>query len=276
MYDDLMSDQVDKIIKSLKLFGLNESEALIYSRLLKEDRKSALQLSRLIQIPRTKVYRTLEKLIEKGLVIEQIDGYGTKFKAESYERLNNLLKQKREEYEEISKEAPMLFNQLAKLQSEIDEDSKVLHYRGVEGLKQVTYNSTKAKDIFRIYEIDLLHTVIDQKFAEEMRIEFAKLPVQFRQLTNRIKIDPYTNVTAHIDQWEVRHIPKEKLEIKFEIQIYNNVYCLYDYTKDDVFIVEIYNAKLAEMQKQLYDFIWDNALKMKKLDRHGAAEVTHS
>lgn len=269
-----MSDASDSLIRKLELFGFNENESLVYLLLLKNSGYTALAISKKLKIPRTRVYRTLEKLIEKGFVTEEIDGYGSKFHASSYEKLNLLIDQRESQLNDLKQNAPELFNKLALLQASASEETKILHYRGLEGLKQVTWNSTKVAGDFRIYEVNLLHQVVDNKFAEEARIEFAKHPEhKFMQLTNLTEFEEYTNITGHIDQWEVRHIPKKELDIKFEIQIYNNVYCMFNYADNDIFIVEIYSSQLAQMQKQLFDLIWKSARKMKKIGRKGAAQL---
>jgi sugar-specific transcriptional regulator TrmB len=272
---NLMSHLSDNLTKSLELFGLDRDEAVVYLELLKEDSLTALKLSRNLKIARTKIYRVLEKLLSKGFLKEEIRDYGTKFIAEPYEKLNLIISSKEEQLNTLKQNAPALFNQLAIISmSNGAEESKILHYRGVEGLKQVTWNSTKVKGDLRIYEVNLMHYLIDREFSEKVRREFAKdLSHKFFQLTNHIHFDEYTQLENHIKQWNLRHVPKEELDIKFEIQIYNNVTCMYEYTNDDIFIVEIYNKSLADMQKQIFDFVWKYAKPMKIMGLKGRAEL---
>lgn len=58
-----------------------------------------------------------------------------------------------------------------------------------------------------------------------------------------------------------------------ELMIYNNVYCLYGLNGQNIWGVEIYNEKLAEMQKKVFDFMWSKGLKMKVLDKKGTCKV---
>lgn len=269
-----MSTQADNLIIKLKVFGFTEDEALVYIELIKSKNNTALKLSNVLPISRTKIYRILSSLIKKGFVSEEIKDYGTKYRAESYEKLNLLIEESESKLEDLKSSTSLLFNELAKLQLMSNEESKILHYRGVEGLKQVTWNSTKVEGDFRIYEVNQLHYVVDNEFAEKCRREYGKNQNnQFYQLTNYTKIEGFTDVNKHIAQWQVRHIPKKDLEINFEIQIYNNIYCMFEYTNEDIFIVEVYNNKLAKMQKQLFDFVWKKAVPMKKLDTRGSASI---
>lgn len=268
-----MSDKADNVIEQLTKFGINKEEALVYITLLQSQQMTALALSRELKIARTKIYRLLEKLTEAGLVTEEVKDYGTKFRAAPYETLNIFITDKEHELQTLKENAPNLFNQLALLQTQSTEKSKILFYRGVEGLKQVTWNSTKVKGDFRIYEIDLLHSVVDTEFAEKCRREFAKNKSTFFQLTNATSFSDHTKVTEHIKQWNVRHIPKEELNITFEIQIYNDVTAMFEYTDKDIFIVEIHNQKLAQVQKQIYDLVFRQAVPMIKTSEFGAAEL---
>lgn len=266
-----MSDSPDNLEKQLQQFGLSESEVKIYLHLLKKGKGTALALSKDLKIARTKVYRIIEKLMTKGLVLERVEGYGKKFVAQSPEKFLEIVNKKERDLSLLQMSAPSIVNQLKSLEPQISPETKILHYRGVEGLKQVVWNTTKTQDIFRIYEIgNSMTEFLPQSFAERVRLEFTKKPkIRLKQLTNLKKIENFTEITEHVNQWEGRHIPKSILDIKVEVQIYNDCYSMYEYTKEEVFIVEIYNQELADMQKQVFDLAWEAAKPMKVIDPRG-------
>lgn len=141
------------------------------------------------------------------------------------------------------------------------QGSRIISYQGVEGLKQVTLNSLRAKDGIYIYEISSMNEFIEQKFAEDVRRQFVKNQIYIKQLTNRVFLDKWTAVEELVEKyWEARYIDPKKFEIKAEILVYNNVVAIYDFKKE-IFCVEIYNQNLARMQKQLFEFIWNLAEK---------------
>lgn len=195
-----MSDYADNLIKSLQMYDLSSDESKMYLHLLRNGRMSVLQISKNLKIARTKIYRLIDKLASKGMIIERVEGYGRKFEAAPYEKLRDILETKESEVEMLQVSAPQLFNQLAALQMRADEELKVLHYQGVEGLKQVTWNSTKVQDpVFRIYEVGLMHDLVDKGFAEKCRKEYAKFPERkFRQLTNLQSLDHNTEIAEHV------------------------------------------------------------------------------
>lgn len=271
-----MSEKQDSLQKQLEQFGFNQAEAQIYLFLLKVEQSTPLKISKDLKIARTKVYRVLDELVELGFVFEIVEGYGKKYGAESPEKIFDLINKKQREVLLLKTSASTLVNQLNTLKPMLKPNTKILHYRGVEGLKQVVWNSTKSKDtFFRIYEFGYsLEAFLDKEFAERVRREFVKnKTLHYRQLTNLKEINTDTDVKDMIDRWEVRYLSKEKLDIKIEIQIFNDVYALYEYSRDDVFIVEIYDQDLARMQKQIYDLIWESAIPLKKLNNRGSAAL---
>lgn len=98
--------------------------------------------------------------------------------------------------------------------------------------------------------------------------------IRVKQISNLKKFHGWTDI-AEFDTkyWECRYIDPKKLKMEFEVLIYNEVYVMYNVGSKDVFCVEIYNAELAAMQKQVFDYMWNAARKMRITDNRGAAEV---
>jgi sugar-specific transcriptional regulator TrmB len=266
--------QEDVLLRNLNDIGLEFYEAKIFLLLVTNGVNSVWNIAKLTKLPRTTVYRYIENLLKKGFVVERLEGKGRRYEAIVKEKFDNIVLEKKQEYLNTQLQSSFLVKELTSLAVSGISNYKVLNYKGIEGLKQVTWNSTKATDTFRIFEIDLLTSVVDHDFAEKMRIEFAKMPIEFRQLTNKTFFGDYTRVTEHVQKWKVKHLPLELLDIKVEIQVYNDVTCMYDYSNEDVFIVEIYNQKLADMHKQMFDMYWSMALPMDIISPYGSARLS--
>lgn len=143
----------------------------------------------------------------------------------------------------------------------VGSKTEIIEYRGSEGLLQITLNSLKAKDGIYIYEISSMNEFIKEEIAEEIRREFVKRKIKIKQLTNHAFLEPWTKVDELIEKYQnIRYIDPKKFEIKTEILIYNDVVAIYDF-RDETLGVEIYNSKLAEMHKQIFEFIWSLAEK---------------
>lgn len=266
-----MSDQTDIVTRTLTAFGLAPEEAKIYLHLLENGNLSALQISRNMKMARTRVYRLLDKLEKKGLVTQKFDTLGLKFTAAPYNQLELLLAERQSELDKLKRTMPTLFFQLAGLPKE--SGSKVLYHHGVDGLKHVTWNSTRAREL-RIYEVsESMTAFLPQEFSEKVRAEFAQNKTKISQLTNLKNIGYTTDVAEAIRYWTPKYISPEALAIKSEVLIYNDVTALYHYQNKDIFCIEIENSDLATMQKQLFDFIWLHAQPMKKIGQHGEAKL---
>lgn len=265
-----------KILPNLTKYGLSTEEAQIYLFLLENRSKSALEISRILKLGRTKVYRILDSLIDKKLVIKELKTAGLHFLAESPEQLSLLLQNQAQQLEDLEQKHTQLMQELTQLGGKYrSSNSEVRYYTGLNGLKQVTENSLKAKKQLLIYELNQdMSKFVDYEFAESIRKELVKHKITTFQLTNLTEILPYTEVSSLIkDFWKVKHINEKDFQIKFEVLIYNHVYALYTYERGEAFCVEIHNPYLAEMQRQLFRFVWKRAQIMEVLENTGHAKL---
>jgi sugar-specific transcriptional regulator TrmB len=272
-----MSDQSDKHINLLTPFGLSSEESRIYLHLLQNGIKTALQISRELRVARTKVYRILDKLADRSLVVQLLEGRGLKFQAQSPKQLELLIKDREHQLQALKSSAPTIFQELAQLEKPRPISSQIRRYQGVEGLKQVTWNSLKASKELLIFEIQDMSAFLDHKFSEQVRQEFVRRQVQVRQLTNHRRLSPWTQVSQFVNNyWQCRYLNPQKLKITFEILIYNHTYALYSFKNKQIFCTEIHHPHLADMQKQLFNYLWDQAQPMTILNSQGKAIISHS
>jgi len=269
-----MSENVDTITSLFSQFGLTDQESQIYLAILGGRGDTALAISREIGLARTKVYRLLDNLLAQKLVVTRVGERGMRFVATPPDQLDFLLFDRQHELDKLRAILPTLQSQLSSLRGSTPK-SQVLYYHGVDGLKQVTYNSLRAKGELLTYELETLNSFMDKAEAEKLRARFVENKIHIRTLTNTTHLDPWTNVTEMVKHyWEIRHLDPAGNPFQFEILIYNDVYCMYRYTGDDIFCVEIHSAELAAMQRQIFHYLWSLAKPLKILDDHGAATIS--
>lgn len=268
-----MSEQTDKNLTLLKKFGLSEEEAKIYLFLLQNRESTALKISKEVHLGRTKVYRLLDNLYDKRLVNQNLGERGFIFEASSPEKLGLSLVERSNKLAELEKLLPYLVNELANIRVSKEREARVLYYRGKNGLKQVTWNSLKADKSLMIYEMASdMSAFVDQSFAEEVRREIVKRRIKVKQITNFKRIPPYTKVVEMIKKyWRPRFIDPKVLKLSYEVLIYNDVVAMYNFRGKNIFCVEVLDKNLAEMQKQLFKFIWEGAKEMKIVNDKGEA-----
>jgi len=115
---------------------------------------SALILSRRLGLARTRVYRILDKLEKMGLVTVRLNERGQRYEAANPKQLAVITGDRELEVKKLKTNLPILEEQLGKLIGCGGGKSKVLYYEGLEGFKQVTWNSLKAKgELFKKLKI---------------------------------------------------------------------------------------------------------------------------
>lgn len=269
-----MSDNSNNIKDLIRDLGFSIEEADIYLYLDSMGERSALDISRSLDIPRTSVYRYLENLQSRGVVVEILDGKTKNFRSAGPENFMLLLKEKEESLNQEKERVNRIVKGLQKTPEAISAKSEVLHYKGVEGLKQLTWNSLRAVESLRIYEIADMNIFMDYGFAEKVRLEFVSRGIKVHEITNANKMGPWTNVhRLYKEFWNCRYLSSEILTISSEILLYNDVYAMYGYKNGDVWGIEIYNEDLAEMQKQIFDSYWRIGREMKVGDGGSAGIV---
>ena len=201
-----MSNQTDNLVSLLIPYGLTGDEARIYLDLWAHGVDSALKISRRVHTARTKVYRILDKLEKLGMVTMKLSSRGQRFEASHPKQLSFLIEEKEQEAKLLKKTLPTLKEQLKQLSHQDTRESKVLYYEGLEGLKQVTYNSLKAKGELLTMEISDMNAFFDHDFAENMRLKFIERKISTRTLTNLTKIKPWTEAAGEMVKkyWQIR------------------------------------------------------------------------
>src|SRR3989344_388940 len=124
--------------KYLQDLGLSDKEALIYLALLQVDSTTALDLSKKTKINRSTVYVVIDSLSKKGLVSETTIGKKTQFQAESPERLETFVENRKQQFEEQSERLKDIIPEIKSIQRESGERPVVKYFEGKEGIVSST------------------------------------------------------------------------------------------------------------------------------------------
>ena len=258
-----MSEQTDNLIFLLKPYGLNIEESNIYLNLLESGTSSALKISRQINIARTKVYRILDKLIEKQLVVQEYNQNGFKFKANHPSKLNQLITQKEIEISSLKQSLPQTIDLLEKHINLNHPQSQILYYQGQDGLSQVNWNLLNTKKEFLSYEVDTADAYLPHPEAEKLRQALIDKNITSRTLMNKQISNNFSQVPKINLFQETRFISPKILTIKSDIFIYNDIFTICHYLDNhDIFCLEIKNQFLVDMQKQIFENLWVQSKKI--------------
>jgi sugar-specific transcriptional regulator TrmB len=247
--------------RNLKSFGLDSKQISIYLTLLRRGRLTNLEIARHSGINRTTVYRFLETLKEIGLVEEVIDENTTYAQAVDPSQLQLIIKQKEAEIIHLKTVLPTIISELSVLEDKVIPSTKVVYFRGIKGLQQLLWNTLKAKGEQVGFGYLNWNDGVGQAFAEKLREEYVIRKVHLREILNEVdEKGEYTSVNQYFNNYyQHRMIPKEKLEIKHDTYIYNDVFAFYHIYKGELFGVEIHNAEIAKTQKQMFEILWEQS-----------------
>ncbi len=250
-----------KLVGYLKQLGLNAEQSKVYLYLAEHGQSSVLDISRGLKSGRTKLYPLLDELSKRQLVRVHERHYGTTYETSGPDALDFLVAEQETKAAALRGALPAALAELDLLRSHSPSGSRVVEYHGLDGIKQMNFNLTRADKEFRVFELAHLndHQGIPSYFADKLRQTWADKKIISYDLTN----NPHWNMRTKVQDYDKfsrnRYIDPKVFAIKFETFIYNNCVALLNYEKDDIFGVEIYNTALAEQQKQLFDLLWKMA-----------------
>lgn len=259
-----MNNADENIHSFLEGLGLDVKQVKIYLTLTKKGMMTTLELSRETGINRTRVYRLLEILKNKGFVEEVVDEHRKLAKAAAPDRLEVLVKDQETRVKFLRDFLPS-FSHLLLVNSQIKQPgTKVLFYRGRDGILQQVWNTLRAKKEVVGYSYRPLVELIGDYYCK-WREEWIRRKLAFRDVYSeeyfkgkKEKIED--SLTDKSKYFQSRYISVQILNINHQMDIYNDVVSLYNWHEGEIFGVEIYNEKIAKMQKQLFEIVWRMAV----------------
>ena len=254
----------DIITQHLKILGINEKEAGVYIALLQGEVSTPLQVTSKTGINRTTVYRILEQLNTNGLVEKIVEYKSTKYQAVSPDKINLIIAKRESELENLKNKVPKLIDDLTQIKNIAIQPTKVVYFKGKDGLEQLLWNTLKAEGKSEVIGYGYLDWSdgIGEKMADKLRQEYVDRKIFSREIRNQKDID-FTKVPSYVGKfWTGRYIPKSKLEILHDTYIYNDVFAYYNFYKEEMFGVEIHNEEIAKTQKQIFEILWKQSKKV--------------
>lgn len=240
--------------------GLTDEEAKIYLTLSQKGILTALELSRATNINRTRVYRLLEKLKKVGIIEEVIDEHRKLAKAADLDVIELMVRDREMKAKELRENFPTILNLLHGERVISQPGTKVLFYRGKEGIRRQIWNTLRAQREVVGYTYRSVKELIGE-YYQAWKDEFVRRKLFFRDIYSddyleSIKNDPKESIILPRKSNTSRYVPSSILDINHQIDIYNEVTSFYNWHEGEVFGVEIYNQKVADMQKQLFEIVW--------------------
>lgn len=249
----------DNLRNFLTTLGLTSEEANIYSVLIEKGPSTILQVSRDTKVNRTKIYRLLDSMLAKGIIEEVVDEKRKLLKAADINKLEYFVKEQENKSKTLTELFPQVRELVSNTTSLVQPGTKVLFYRGSEGIRQMVWNTLRAEKECIGFTYRDLDEVVGEEFATKWKEEFILRGLKFRDIVGNSYLKSVKKGKDEITSdknFQTRFIESGTLEINHQTDIYNDVVAYYNWFEGEVFGVEIYNSKIAQMQKQIFEIIW--------------------
>lgn len=235
----------------LKQFGLTEKEARVYLALLELGASSVQKIAQKAGIARPTTYDILESLKNQNLASIFEKGEVKYYSPTDPARIVEIAKQKSETIEDV-------FPQLKALYGMPVEKPKVRFYEGTEGMKIILEENLKdSKENFTIGSAEDLFATLEY-FPEFVR-KRVKLGIPTKVILRESEKARERQKLGPKELREVKIIPA-KYEYHAMTMIFGHKIAMFSFKKDYVALL-IESKELAEMQKALFQLIWENIAK---------------
>jgi sugar-specific transcriptional regulator TrmB len=250
------------LLQKMKSFDLDKRESEIYLSLLESGEMSVLEISKRTEIPRSTVYRLVSSLIKKGFLNEEVRENGIYISPKDPSELDYLMKAQKEKVDDMVSAIGSL-SDLTKNFDTGNPKTKVRYYTGQKGLRQMLWNSLKARDgIVGYSEFGRLN-IVGEKFYSKYVEEFRIRNLEDRVISNEDCLDYYVKYVLgedkkhQIDDYGIRIIEKDKFYVSGDTSIYNDIYAVSYWSGGEVVGVEIENRELVKLHRSIFEILWE-------------------
>jgi len=237
---------------SLEKLGIDGKEAEVYLAILKLEKASVIQLSKMTGLKRTTIYHCLDALLAKSLItITEKDGKRSYLAENPSESLENIVREKKEAVSEVLPHLKNIFGAGA-FQPEI----KI--YRHKNGLRKLFDEilDSGEKDLPYYISYFNLEELLGEKYVDEWVKRRIRLGLKSRSLRS-FKYKPERELgELHSKQMrEVKFLPEE-IEIKPYLCIYGNKVAVISSKEENLGFV-INSKDFADAQRAIFQLLWN-------------------
>jgi len=234
--------------------GLSKNEAAIYETLVIHGESSVERISRKSKVYRRNVYDTLNRLMEKGLVFEILEGRQNRYQAVEPDKLMEIVQEKEQMLAEIM---PVLKKQY----SSIPHKQEVFVYRGPEGWKNYMRDILRTGKDF--YSLGAKGAWLDPRvetFFKQFIKEAKKKNIKMHHLFDHEVKDKSPDILKHIGS-EYKFLPKDCSAPATVDFFGDRVYIESDIKPggfaEDFSITVIVNQQIADAFRSWFQLIWN-------------------
>lgn len=249
-----------KIEQVLKNLGLQDKEPEVYLTLIKTPgAQPASVIASRANLNRTTVYKTLVKLVSKGLVTKTQRHGSTCFFAEDPEnRLKILVDERQRQLGEMNQAMLETLPLLTINEEDADSMPKIRYYEGIEGIKQIYTAVLKTgKDVYRYGDITKIYAALGI-YTDEYIKKRNEVGIKTHAIMPFHEDDRTQNNKNDKENREVLYIPHKLFPIDGEVRIFGNKVAIISLRKESPIGVIVESETIAKMFLSIFMLTWKN------------------
>ncbi|HEX9153426.1 MAG TPA: helix-turn-helix domain-containing protein [Candidatus Saccharimonadales bacterium] len=247
------------IFEQLKTLGLTKPEIKVYIELLSKP-SNHLELSRSTGVERAKIYRVVDSLKKRSLVIQQTDDTGKMLIASDPSCLEIGLVEKEEALRDQREALRLVQDNLEHMRNMAPRQFIVKSYDGPEGFKQMLWHQLKNKDDLLVVGSGTVEELVhDNRWSKRYRYAQVDAGYQTAVVTNRKLADCPADGLSLITQAQLykrRYVSPDIFRFGSQTTVYNDVVAIFHNNGEQKVGLEIVNEEYADMMRQTFKYYW--------------------
>ncbi len=246
----------------LQQLNLNESEVITYEELLQSGEQSARQLTLKTPLKRGLIYKTLEDLVKKGLIIKNDEtNKVSTFTPIHPNVLKGLAEQQLKQAQEAKENLDNELGSFISMYNLANNKPGVEFYEGIEGLEKVLNDTLTSKtEIYLFLNKNLLQQEkIFRAVNKEYKIKREKLGIK-KKIIRVGKPQPTTRTTQSQDITSIKYFNHTMTPFNASIQIYDNKITYQKIISDKIISVIIQDEEIYKMNKAIFEYLWEGSI----------------
>ena len=244
--------------------GFEPEIADIYLALHSNGPQSISSLARNSRVERTKIYRLIDVLMSNNLIEVEAHYRRGIIKAAPITNLHILINQKEQELKSLQDELGLIEQVLAR-NSLSNPATRVQFYNGIEGLRQMQWNQTRAKSECLSIMNEPINNILGKAFttrwAEAMNNNNCKIRIiespRFKELNTKwYETEKIPEMMASVKSVVIE---PDLFKIEHNTDIWDDVVAYYNWAEGDIYGIEIYNRDIAQANRQMFEILWQKS-----------------
>ena len=244
--------QKEEIKDILVDFGLSEFEALVYLASLSLGPATVNDIAKHSGVKRTTVYPVIESLKRKGIMNTEVKGLKKSYVAESPEKLEGIIEQKKDRLKSMIPE-------LTAIQNLKSNESFIKYYEGIEGVKTV-YDSIlddlKPGDEYLIISDMERFLKMDRPYFTNFIERRAKLNLKVKTIIQDTADAQYYKKIERNTNQQIKILDKSA-DFTANLVILPNKVVITQIVEPIICIL-IENKSIVELQRKEFNIIWNS------------------